>query len=189
MGNACTATFPNAITLGKRGQTGAVGNLWFTNAAQKWPMPRATLPLLMLPLLVPCQRVLRLRMLPLVVLALVGLTGCVAAITPPVASAINIVGAVTVGSVAAFGRTPIDAAYSLVTGKDCSVVRWDQGKSYCRATEPLLDTLPYCTRSLGVVDCWRDPAAVPNLGPDVADGARALTPAQEKDRTRGWVVW
>jgi hypothetical protein len=115
-------------------------------------MPRAPGLSLMLPLLMPCQRVLPLGVL----------TGCVAAITPPV-----------------------DAAYSLVTGKDCSVVRWDQGKSYCRATERLPDALPYCTRSLGVVDCWRDPAAVPNLGPDVADGAHPLTPAQEKDRTRG----
>jgi hypothetical protein len=136
------------------------------------------LPSLVRPLIVPCQRVPRLRMLPLVALALVGLTGCVAAITPPVASALNVAGAVMVGSVAALGRTPVDAAYSLVTGK-----------SYCRATEPLPDALPYCTRSLGVVDCWRDPAAVANLGPDVADGARALTPVQEKDRTRGWVVW
>jgi hypothetical protein len=158
------------------------------------PVPSLILPPLMLPslvrpLIVPCQRVPRLRMLPLVALALVGLTGCVAAITPPVASALNVAGAVMVGSVAALGRTPVDAAYSLVTGKDCSVVHWDQGKSYCRATEPLPDALPYCTRSLGVVDCWRDPAAVANLGPDVADGARALTPVQEKDRTRGWVVW
>ena len=96
------------------------------------------------------------------------------------------VAAVTVGSVAAIGRTPVDAAVSLVTGKDCSVVRLDQGKTYCRPTEPPPDAPPYCTRSLGVVDCWKDPAAVPNLGPDVADGPRTLTPAQEANRTRTW---
>ena len=96
------------------------------------------------------------------------------------------VAAVTVGSVAAIGRTPVDAVYSLVTGKDCSAVRLDQGKTYCRPIEPPPEAPPYCTRSLGVVDCWKDPAAVPNLGPDVADGPHTLTPAQEADRTRTW---
>jgi hypothetical protein len=97
--------------------------------------------------------------------------------------------AVTVGSVAAIGRTPVDAAYSLITGKDCSVVRWDQGKTYCRPTEPPPDAPPYCTRSLGVVDCWKDPAAVPDLGSDVDDGPRTLTPAQEQNRTQRWPGW
>ncbi len=96
------------------------------------------------------------------------------------------VAAVTVGSVATIGRTPVDAVVSLVTGKDCSLVRLDQGKTYCRPTEPQPDAPPYCTRSLGVVECWKDPAAVPGLPPEVADGPRALTPAQEADRTRTW---
>jgi hypothetical protein len=65
----------------------------------------------------------------------------------------------------------------------------DQGKTYCRPTELLPEALPYCTRSLGVVDCWQDPVAVPNLGPDMAAGPRTLTPAQEKDRTRTWPNW
>jgi hypothetical protein len=189
-----TSQIPDVTTQGqpKSEQTDAAGNHSFTNAAPRWPMPRAPVPSLMLPLLVPARAApahVACARAALVVLALVGLTGCVAAIAPPVASPINVDGAVMVGSVAAFGRTPVDAAYSLLTGKDCSVVHWDQGKGYCRASEPLPDALPYCTRSLGVVDCWRDPAAEPNLGPDVAEGARALTPAQEKDRTRGWVVW
>jgi len=99
------------------------------------------------------------------------------------------VAAVSVGSVSTIGRTPVDAVYSLATGKDCSAVRMDQGKTYCRPTEPLPDVLPYCTRSLGVVDCWRDPASMPDLAPQVADGPRALTPVQEKDRTRSWPNW
>jgi hypothetical protein len=123
---------------------------------------------------------------PLPVLLLVLLTGC-ETVTPMVGA--ELVGAATVGSVAAIGRTPIDAAVSLISGKDCSVVRLDEGKKYCRPTEPKPDTPPYCTRSLGVVDCWKNPAEVPNLGPEVADGPRALTPAQEKDRTKGWPNW
>jgi hypothetical protein len=124
-------------------------------------MARARLPLL-LPLLLP----------------VLVLPGCEAA-TEGVAAA-------TVGSVAAIGRTPVDAAVSLVTGKDCSVVRLDQHKTYCRPTEPPPDAPPYCTRSLGVVDCWKDPAAMSDLPPEVADGPRGLTPAQEADRTRRW---
>lgn len=99
------------------------------------------------------------------------------------------VAAVGVGSVAAIGRTPVDAVVSVVSGKDCSVVHWDQGKSYCKPEEAKPDAPPYCTRSLGVVDCWADPASVPDRGPEVADGPRALTPAQEKDRTKGWPDW
>jgi len=39
------------------------------------------------------------------------------------------------------------------------------------------------------VDCWQNPAAVPDLAPQVADGQSALTQAQEKDRTRSWPNW
>ena len=96
------------------------------------------------------------------------------------------VAAVTVGSIATIHRTPVDAVVSLVTGKDCSVVRLDQNKTYCRPTDPPPDVPPYCTRSLGVVDCWKDPSAMSDLPPEVADGPRALTPEQDSDRTRRW---
>jgi len=96
------------------------------------------------------------------------------------------VAAVTVGSVATIHRTPVDAVVSLVTGKDCSVVRLDENKTYCRPTAPPPDVPPYCTRSLGVVDCWKDPSAMSDLPPEVADGPRALTPEQDADRTRRW---
>ena len=41
-------------------------------------------------------------------------------------------------------------------------MRLDQGKSYCRPIEPPPEPPPYCTRSLGVADCWRDPASLPD---------------------------
>ena len=62
-----------------------------------------------------------------------------------------------VGSVVVIGRTPVDAAVSLASGRDCSVVRFDRGQSYCRPVEPPPAPPPYCTRSLGRVDCWREP--------------------------------
>ena len=95
----------------------------------------------------------------------------------------TVVGGVAVGSVAVLQRSPLDALWSLVTGRDCSVVRLDQGKRWCRPMEPLPEPPVYCTRSLGTVDCWADPAGKP---PEVADGPRQLTPAQEADRVRSW---
>jgi hypothetical protein len=94
---------------------------------------------------------------------------------------------VGIGSIAVLGRTPADAVVSVVTGRDCSVVHWDKGKSYCKPEEPPPDPPVFCTRSLGRVDCWEDPASLPGHPKGVADGPSVLTPAQEKDRTKGWV--
>ena len=92
----------------------------------------------------------------------------------------------TAGSVAAIQRTPADAVYSLVTGKDCSVVRLDQGKSYCRPVEPKPEPPEFCTRTLGSVTCWEDQAALPGRPAPVADGPSTLTPEQEANRVRRW---
>ncbi len=88
-------------------------------------------------------------------------------------------------SVAIIQRTPPDAIYSLITGKDCSVVRLDQGKSYCRPVEPPPEPPPFCTRSLGRVDCWQAPGTVPGDHRGVGDSP-GLTPEQEANRTRRW---
>lgn len=94
--------------------------------------------------------------------------------------------AFVVGSVTTIGRAPTDAVYSLVTGKDCSVVRLDQGKSYCRPQEPVPPQPEFCTRSLGVVDCWQDAERMSQRYPGVADGPTTLTADQEANRTRRW---
>jgi hypothetical protein len=95
--------------------------------------------------------------------------------------------ALGIGSIAVMGRTPMDAAVSLVTGRDCSVVRLEKRQSYCRPEEPPPEEPVFCTRSLGRVNCWKDPAALPGNPMGVADGPVGLTPAQEKDRTKGWL--
>jgi hypothetical protein len=91
-----------------------------------------------------------------------------------------------IGTIAVLQRSPFDALLSGVSGRDCSIVRLDQGKSYCRPVEPPPASPPYCTRSLGVVDCWFDPARLPDRAPEVSAGPRVLTPEQEADRIRGW---
>jgi hypothetical protein len=91
-----------------------------------------------------------------------------------------------IGSIAVIQRSPLDAVYSVLSGRDCSIVRLDQGKSYCRPIEPPPEPQPYCTRSLAVANCWRDPAHFPNLPPQLADGPQTLTPLQEVNRTSNW---
>lgn len=81
-------------------------------------------------------------------------------------------------------RDLFDVVYSTLTGRDCSVVRLDQGASYCRAVEPPPAPPAYCTRTLGRVDCWA--VQPPGFPPAVADGPAALSPAQEADRVRRW---
>ncbi|HVZ08055.1 hypothetical protein [Rhodopila sp.] len=91
-----------------------------------------------------------------------------------------------VGTVAVFGRSPADLVVSLVSGKDCSIVRLDEGKSYCKPVEPPPRQPEFCTRTLGVVDCWSDPATLADRPTQVADGPTTLSPAQEADRTARW---
>jgi hypothetical protein len=110
------------------------------------------------------------------------LAGCGA--TPEQMATVGV--AVSVGSIAVIQRSPLDAAYSVLSGWDCSVVRLEQGKSYCRPVEPPPEPPPYCTRSLGVANCWQDPASLPDHPPSLGDGPSTLTPAQEADRTRRW---
>ena len=119
----------------------------------------------------------------LVILACVlGLAGC--GISDNLGAAIG-VGAMA-GSVAVIQRTPMDAVYSWWTGRDCSVVRLDQGTTYCRPMEPKPEPPVYCTRSLGAVNCWKDPDTVPGHPRGMADGPVGLTATQEADRVRTW---
>ncbi len=57
------------------------------------------------------------------------------------------------GSIMLIGRTPADVVVSAITGSDCSVVHIDSGQPYCRTDIPPA-LQPFCTRSLGTVDCW-----------------------------------
>jgi hypothetical protein len=119
-------------------------------------------------------------MLPLLLLAL---SGCGVPLWQPVGA----FAAAEMGSVMVFGRGMGDLVYSGITGRDCSIVRLEQGKTYCKPTEPSPTVPPLCTRSLGIVDCWSNPAALNGPAPrGLADGPRTLTPAQEADRTARW---
>jgi len=94
--------------------------------------------------------------------------------------------AANAASVVVFGRAIPDLVISTVSGRDCSIVHFDQGKPYCRPEEPPPDPPVYCTPSLGTVDCWVNPEVLPGPPPQVADGPSTLTPAQEANRTHRW---
>jgi hypothetical protein len=96
------------------------------------------------------------------------------------------VSALNIGSIAVIQRSPLDALYSIGSGRDCSIVRLEQGKTYCRPVEPPPEPPVFCTRSLGVADCWRDPASLPDHPAQLGDGPSTLTPAQNADRLKGW---
>jgi hypothetical protein len=89
-------------------------------------------------------------------------------------------------SIVAFHRTPVDMAVSAATGRDCSAVYLDKGERYCRPKDQAPETPVFCTRSLGVADCWADPRKLPNHPREIADGPRSLTQEQEADRTKRW---
>ena len=118
----------------------------------------------------------------ILLLTLLGLAGC--GITDNLMAFIGVTA--NVASVTAIQRTPGDAVYSLVTGRDCSIVRLDEGKTYCRPIEPKPQPPPFCTRSIGAIDCWQNPATVPGQPRGVADGPTGLTAAQEANRVRTW---
>lgn len=71
-----------------------------------------------------------------------------------------------------------------LTGVDCSFTRSQQGRPYCNVHEPPPERPSYCTRSLGTIDCWSNPAALPGPPREVADQVRSLTGEQERRRTQ-----
>jgi hypothetical protein len=45
---------------------------------------------------------------------------------------------------------------------------------------------PFCTRTLGMAECFADPAALPDHPAPLADGRTTPNPAQEKDAKAWW---
>ena len=104
-------------------------------------------------------------------LLLLGLAGCE---TAAIAG-----GAAEAASVILVGRGMADIGVSAVTGKDCSIVRLDQGLNYCAPRERPPPPPPFCTMTLGVAQCWADPERFAVLPHQLAD---APSPNAEQAR-------
>lgn len=105
-------------------------------------------------------------------LSLFALSGCAGA---------GVYAGVEVASVAVLGRGVGDLAVSAVTGRDCSIVRLDKGQTYCAARNQTPPPQPFCTRTLGTVNCWSDPGLLPPGQQEVAD---TPPPTEEQIRYR-----
>ena len=92
---------------------------------------------------------------------------------------------VEVASVAVFGRDVVDIGVSAITGRDCSVVRLDRRQPYCAAREQLPGQPPFCTRTLGNVQCWTDPERFASTPRQIVD-TPALTAEQAGQVTARW---
>lgn len=103
--------------------------------------------------------------------------GCMAGCAPGPWGA---VAGIELASVTVFGRGIVDMGVSAVTGRDCSVVRLDRGKTYCGPPDVPPPEV-FCTRTLAVVDCW----AVPAPGRSVGDTPPANR-AQNTYRDAQW---
>ena len=105
-------------------------------------------------------------------LLLLSVSGCEAA---------GIFAGVEAASVVVLGRGVTDIGVSAVTGRDCSIVRLDRGQPYCAARDAAPRPQPFCTRSLARVDCWEDPALLPQQQREVGD---TPPPTEEQLRYR-----
>ena len=86
---------------------------------------------------------------------------------------------VDIASVAVLGRGLGDVGVSAITGRDCSVVRLDSGKTYCAPRDDTPPRQPFCTRTLGVANCWADPYLVPQRQQELG-----YTPPPTEDQLR-----
>ena len=60
-------------------------------------------------------------------------------------------------SVIATDKTMLDNAISLLSGKDCSTVRKEAGRTYCVEDEPNPTAAVHCYKTIGDVTCYDRP--------------------------------
>ena len=64
---------------------------------------------------------------------------------------------ISTGVTMATDKTVTDHLVSLRSGKDCSTVRIEQGRTYCREDEPNPVANVYCYETIGNVTCYAEP--------------------------------
>lgn len=117
----------------------------------------------------------------LLLLVMISISGCGVSLVEPAGALL----AASTATIPVFGRSLPDLVVSGLSGRDCSIVRLEQGRSYCRTTDPPIAPDPVCTRSLGTVECWNNPEVFGTPQRGIADAPQP-TAEQEAYRTRRW---
>ncbi|MBM09293.1 MAG: hypothetical protein CMF69_06925 [Magnetovibrio sp.] len=76
---------------------------------------------------------------------------------PMTMSGVPGVAQVDVLSVVSTDKTMFDHLVSYTSGKDCSAVRVEKGKRYCKEDEPIIKPQVYCYSTLGRANCYEMP--------------------------------
>ncbi len=74
-----------------------------------------------------------------------------------------------------------DSLVSAAIRQDCSVLNLDRGLPYCRNVPAAPEPPPFCTRSRGSVDCWRQPPLASPAYRSLGE-APAMLPVQQQAR-------
>jgi len=77
----------------------------------------------------------------------------------PLLKAAGNVNVISTGVTMASDKTLVDHLVSYNSGKDCSTVRTEQGRTYCREDEPNPAYAGYCYPTIGDVTCYAEPQA------------------------------
>ena len=76
--------------------------------------------------------------------------------------------------VARTGKTMADHTISLTSGKHCSIVRLENGQTYCSEDQVFPKPVVYCYRELAEVTCYERPNPDPSGGPPIGDNSHNL---------------
>ena len=85
------------------------------------------------------------------------ITNCLAAGVVVVLAACDALYVGSAATVVTTDKTITDHAISLISGKDCSTVRTEQGRSFCKEDEVNPEPNVYCFQTIGGIDCYREP--------------------------------
>ncbi|MBL4614837.1 MAG: hypothetical protein JKY27_08190 [Magnetovibrio sp.] len=75
----------------------------------------------------------------------------------PLIKTVGNVSIISAGVTMATDKTLVDHIVSYRSGKDCSTVRTEQGRTYCREDEDNSMPEMYCYRSIADVTCYSEP--------------------------------
>ena len=77
-----------------------------------------------------------------------------------------------------YRKTPVDHIVSLVTGKDCSIVRQHRGLTYCVEDEVTPPVQVHCYPTIGEVTCYGEPDPFPGHQRELGSGSAVATAAR-----------